>query len=35
LNELHDRFYNVAEWYIVTRRITVGSQNAKFDRPAQ
>ena len=35
LNEPHDRFHNIAEWYIVTRRITVGSQNAKFDSPAQ
>jgi peptide/nickel transport system substrate-binding protein len=35
LNEPHDRFRNAAEWYIVTRRITVGSQNARFDRPAQ
>lgn len=35
LNEPPDRFRNVADWYIVTRRITVGSQNAKFDRLPQ
>lgn len=35
LNEPHDRFRNVADWYIVTRRITMGSQNVKLDRSAQ
>jgi len=35
LNAPHDRFRNVAEWYIVTKRITVGSQAPKLDRAAQ
>ncbi len=36
LNQPPDRFRNVADWYIVTKRITVGSsQGARFDRPGQ
>jgi peptide/nickel transport system substrate-binding protein len=35
LNEPSDRFRNVTDWYIVTRRITVGSQSSKFDMPPQ
>jgi peptide/nickel transport system substrate-binding protein len=27
LNEPHDRFRNIADWYIVTKRITVGNTN--------
>lgn len=35
LNEARDRFRNVADWYIITKRITVGSQSAKLDRLGQ
>ncbi len=35
LNVPSDRFRNVADWYIVTKRITVGSQNGKLDSPKQ
>lgn len=35
LNETHDRFRNIANWSITSKRITVGSQNPKFDSGAQ
>lgn len=35
LNEPHDRFRNVAEWSITSKRITMGSQKPKFDTTGQ
>lgn len=35
LNNPADRFRGIAEWYIVTKRITVGSQTSKLDSPTQ
>ncbi len=35
LNQPADRFRSIANWYIVTRRITIGNQNTKLDSPKQ
>jgi hypothetical protein len=35
LNSFGDRFRNIADWYIVTKRITVGSGKSATPTPAQ
>ena len=35
LNEPADRFRNIADWYMVTRRVTVGGQGGKLDSLGQ